>query len=114
MTNIYELCGYMSGMLFSFSLIPQVYKSYTTKNLDDISIYWQLLSLIGMIMMLIYSYHENLKPVFIPGTFEAICLLSLLIMKIKYHNKNIDLDNNDLDNNDLDNNDLDNIDLENP
>ena len=92
MTNIYEICGYTSGILFSCSLVPQVYKSYTTKNLDDISIYWQILSLMGMIMMLIYSYHENLKPVFIPATFEALCLISLLIMKIKYNDNN---DNND-------------------
>ena len=31
--NIYDICGYISGILFPLSLFPQVYKSYKTKKL---------------------------------------------------------------------------------
>ena len=35
--NIYDILGYLSGILFSASLIPQLYKSCKTKKLHDIS-----------------------------------------------------------------------------
>jgi len=86
--NFYELCGYISGFLFAFSLIPQIYKSCKTKKLNDISYCWLIIFLIGMILLLIYSYHENLKPVFIPASFEGSFMVILLFMKIYYHKEN--------------------------
>jgi len=82
--DIYELFGYISGFLFSISLIPQIYKSYKTKKLDDMSYLWQIIFLVGMILMLIYSYQKNLMPVFIPASFEASFMLILFSMKIYY------------------------------
>jgi len=88
--TIYETFGYISGFLFAGSLIPQLYKSCKTKKLDDISYYWQLTFLSGMILMLIYSYHENLMPVFIPASFEASFMGILFIMKVYYHKPTIE------------------------
>ena len=36
--DIYDIFGYSSGILFAGSLIPQLYKSYKSKELNDISI----------------------------------------------------------------------------
>tara|TARA_B100000674_G_C37691106_1_gene846018 strand:+ start:340 stop:648 length:309 start_codon:yes stop_codon:yes gene_type:complete len=88
--TIYEIFGYISGFLFAGSLIPQLYKSCKTKKLDDISYCWQLTFLSGMILNLIYSYHENLMPVFIPASFEASFMGLLLFMKIYYHKPTIE------------------------
>ena len=86
--DIYELFGYSSGFLFAISLVPQLYKSCKTKQLDDMSYLWQLIFLTGMILNLIYSYQKNLKPVFIPASFEASFMLILFLMKIYYDNQN--------------------------
>ena len=90
--TIYETFGYISGFLFAGSLIPQLYKSCKTKQLNDISYYWQLIFLSGMVLMLIYSYHENLMPVFIPASFEASFMGLLFIMKIYYRNPSPEID----------------------
>ena len=37
MFDFYEACGYGAGILFASGFIPQIYKSYKTKDLDDIS-----------------------------------------------------------------------------
>ena len=92
--DFYDICGYISGFLFAFSLVPQLYKSCKTKQLNDISYYWQFIFLSGMTLMLIYSYGKNLKPVFIPASFEAFFMIILLIMKIYYDDNNI----NDIEN----------------
>ena len=91
--NIYEIFGYISGFLFAGSLIPQLYKSCKTKKLDDISYYWQLTFLSGMVLNLMYSYHENLMPVFIPAAFEASFMSILFVMKLYYHNSPLEEDN---------------------
>jgi len=91
--DIYELCGYSSGFLLAFSLVPQLYRSCKTRELKDISLCWQSIFMTGMILMLIYSYHEDLKPVYIPATFEASFMLILMIMKIYYRKNEIEITN---------------------
>ena len=49
MINPYELCGFMGGLLFPISLIPQIYKSFKTKDLSSISYYWQFLFMTALI-----------------------------------------------------------------
>ena len=85
--NIYDILGYLSGILFSASLIPQLYKSCKTKKLHDISFEWQSIFLLGLLCLFIYSYHYDLKPVYIPALFETSFMITLLIMKIYYRGK---------------------------
>ena len=84
--DIYDIFGYSSGILFAGSLIPQLYKSYKTKELNDISICWQSIFLLGLIFLFIYSFHNDLKPVYIPASVETSFMLLLIIMKLYYHN----------------------------
>ena len=80
--DIYELCGYSAGILFASSLIPQVYKSFKTKELDDISIIWQFVFILGLLLGIIYSYHHNLKPIYICSFIELLLMIILLLLKI--------------------------------
>jgi len=96
MFDFYETCGYVAGFLFASSLIPQLYKSCKTKNLKDLSIGWQLIFIFAIILGLIYSIHNDLKPVYISSLIELCFMILLLIMKIFYsdYNKKI----NDIEN----------------
>ena len=84
MFDFYETCGYVAGFLFASSLIPQLYKSCKTKNLEDISIGWQILFIFAIVLGLIYSIHNDLKPVYISSLIELCFMILLLIMKIFY------------------------------
>ena len=95
MINTYEACGYASGILFSASLFPQLYRSCRTKELDDISIYWQCIFIIAIIFGLIYSFHYNLKPIIISSSIEMIIMIILLVMKLYYKK---DIKYNDIEN----------------
>jgi uncharacterized protein with PQ loop repeat len=88
MFDFYETCGYVAGFLFASSLIPQLYKSCKTKNLKDISIGWQLIFIFAIILGLIYSMHNDLKPVYISSLIELCFMILLLIMKIIYSDCN--------------------------
>jgi uncharacterized protein with PQ loop repeat len=94
MIDIYEICGYLAGIFFASSLIPQLYKSCKTKNLDDISYGWQGIFIIAIILGLIYSIHNDLKPVYLSSLLELIFMIILVIMKYYYHETDIkDIEN---------------------
>ena len=88
MFDIYEFCGYSAGIFFAGSLVPQVHKSYVTKDMDDISYGWQILLIIALLMSLVYSIHMNLPPVYISTFLELIFMIILVIMKIMYKDYN--------------------------
>ena len=88
MFDIYEFCGYSAGIFFAGSLVPQVHKSYVTKDMDDISYGWQILLIIALLMSLVYSIHMNLPPVYISTFLELVFMIILVIMKIMYKDYN--------------------------
>ena len=88
MFDIYEFCGYSAGIFFAGSLVPQIYKSYVTKDMDDISCGWQLLLIIALLMSLVYSIHMDLPPVYISTLLELIFMIILVIMKFMYKDYN--------------------------
>ena len=89
MIDIYETCGYLAGILFASSLIPQLYKSCKSKNLDDISYGWQTIYIVAIILGLIYSIHKDLPPVYLSSSVELIFMIILIIMKYYYRNVTI-------------------------
>ena len=93
MFDFYEACGYGAGILFASGFIPQIYKSYKTKVLDDISYGWQFIFTLGVIMGIIYSIHHDLKPIYICSSIELCFMIILIGMKICYGKKNIEIDN---------------------
>ena len=95
MLDIYESCGYGAGFLFTLSLIPQIYKSYRTKNMNDISFGWQFIFIIALIMSLVYSFHEELAPIYISSSIELVFMIILLIMKIIYREYSVLEDDSD-------------------
>lgn len=94
MFDIYETCGYLAGLLFSISLIPQLYKSCKSKNLDDISYGWQAIYIGAIILGLIYSIHKDLPPVYLSSSMELIFMIILVLLKYYYRNDNVsDIEN---------------------
>lgn len=90
--TFYELLGFISGILFPLSLFPQIYKSYKTKDLSDISYYWQFLYVFSLTLAILYSIHFDLKPIYLSSIFELILMLILILMKYIYSNNIINIE----------------------
>ena len=84
MDDIYDVCGYGAGVLFASGFVPQIYKSYKTKNMNDISYGWQFIFLIGVILGIIYSVHKDLPPIYLCSSVELVFMVTLIIMKYSY------------------------------
>ena len=75
---------YISGTLLNITFIPQIYRTYKTKQTDDISIYFMSLQMITSIFYLIYSVLLNENPLIISNSILFCELLSLFIGKILF------------------------------
>ena len=82
--NIFDICGYSAGIFYVSSFIPQIYKSYKSKCLDDVSYAWQFIFMFALSLSIIYSLHYDLKPIYLTSLLEFFMMLILVLMKILY------------------------------
>lgn len=81
--NITHL-GLLAGALTSAAVIPQVVKSYRTRQLRDISIWQPVLLNVGMTLWLVYGIVINDLPLIAANSFSLFCYTLLIVMKIVY------------------------------
>ena len=55
--KIIDGIGYTGGIILSLCLIPQIFKIYKTKKVDNISLLWQFMYISGIILHLVYAFH---------------------------------------------------------
>ena len=74
--------GYVGSVLTSITFIPQVYKSWKSKSVGDLSIAMMLIVILGNIVWIIYALGiNNGEPIIV--TNAIVMLLSLLLIFFK-------------------------------
>ena len=79
-----EILGLIAGAITSIGYLPQLYKGYKTKKLDDVSYYMPGILALGMILWLIYGLFLNAIAVIVANIFGVTFSILLIIMKKKY------------------------------
>ncbi len=78
--------GLLAGAATSAATIPQVVKSYRSRNVRDISIWQPVLLDIGIGLWLAYGLLIGDIPLVLANTFSIVCNSMLIYMKIAYCN----------------------------
>jgi MtN3 and saliva related transmembrane protein len=65
-------------------LFPQLYKTYTTKSVDDLSLYSLLLILTTNILWLLHGFFIGDYPLIIAGIISLIINISLFALYLRY------------------------------
>lgn len=90
MNIIFTIIGYIGSIFLSFILVPQVYTTYKTKNVEGLSIWFLYFEIITTILWIIYGIgfllesDNNGIPIVLANISILINVLILLYMKIKY------------------------------
>jgi len=79
------VCGWIAAFLACIRLLPQLYKTLITKSVDDLSICFLFLFLIGGILMLIYAYFAKAYPIIVTNIFNITVSTLLIIAYYQYH-----------------------------
>ena len=85
--QLYSLFGWVCTSLFAISYIPQIWLTYKTKKVDDISVSLWWILLIAYTCGLYYGIHLKEWPLIWGYIWGFSCSSIFLIMFYKYRSK---------------------------
>ena len=89
MNNNTDILGYVGGFFLTINMIPQIYKNFKDKKVDDISCLFLILNFIGLLFNMIYSFINKIYAIAIPISLSLFFTCIMIILKIKYKNNTI-------------------------
>ena len=78
------LIGALAGILTTTAFLPQVIKTWKTKQTKDISLGMFAILTIGVVLWLVYGILINSLPVIIANVITFILAFIILMLKIRY------------------------------
>ena len=83
-TEELTILGYIAATITTGSFFPQVYKTFQTKSVEDLS-YWMLsLFFGGIVLWLIYGLELGEMPIIMANAVTGALVLCLILMKYLY------------------------------
>ena len=82
-----EIVGFFAATLTTSAFVPQVYKTWKTKDVKGISLTMFLVMFAGIILWLIYGYYIQSLSMVIANVITALLVFLLIIFRINYHKK---------------------------
>jgi len=84
MVALVEVLGLAAGFLVSLGLVPQILRVWRLRDAQEISLPFNLLSLGGTVLWLMYGLVQGLLSVIVWNGVNCILYLILLSVKLKY------------------------------
>ena len=82
-----ELIGHAGAFLTSVTFIPQVYKVWQTKSVNDLSLTMLFIILTSTIVWLVYACALSLLPVILANSIVFVLDVMLIYFKFAYGKK---------------------------
>jgi MtN3 and saliva related transmembrane protein len=86
MNNI-ELIGFLAAILTTAAFLPQVYKTWKTKDVSSLSLPMLILFFIGILSWLVYGFLKNSPSMIFANSITVVSSFLLMYFKIKYGKK---------------------------
>jgi MtN3 and saliva related transmembrane protein len=86
--NMVEYIGYFGSFLTAITFVPQVYKSWQSKSVGDLSIWMVMIVVTSAIVWLVYAFAIKSGPVIVANTIVLLLTLVLLYFKYRFQKKN--------------------------
>nr|WP_199269214.1 SemiSWEET transporter [Polaribacter sp. L3A8] len=78
------MIGLVAAVFTTTSFLPQVFKTYKTKDTSGLSLSMYIIFFIGVLLWLIYGIWIQSLSIILANIITAILTFYLLVMKIKY------------------------------
>jgi MtN3 and saliva related transmembrane protein len=85
--DMIQILGLAAGACTSLAAVPQLYKTWKTKEVENISLKMFLLYVVGMSMWLTYGIIKSDLPIIITNAVALTFHGMMLFFKLKYKNK---------------------------
>lgn len=84
---ITEIIGYVAAVLGTSLMIPQVIKSFKTRQTSDLSLVMSIFYLLNCVVWNIYGILILSNPMILCNSIGILIAITLLTLKIKYSGK---------------------------
>ena len=84
--NWIEAMGLFGAFLSSVTFIPQVYKTWKTRQVKDLSLTMILIVFLSTVVWLVYGFSLNLWPVIICNAIMCGLVSLLIYFKLSFKN----------------------------
>jgi len=85
MIDLFEIIGLIAAVLTTSAFVPQVFKIWKSKSVDDLSLPMYIIFFIGIVLWLIYGIHLNSLAMILSNIVTGVLALLLIIFKIRYN-----------------------------
>lgn len=79
-----ELIGTIAAILTTGSFLPQVYKTWRTKDAKSLSLPMVLMLFLGVCLWITYGFLITSTPILAANVVTALCVGVLIYFKLKY------------------------------
>lgn len=87
MNVIIELIGLVAATLTTSAFVPQVYKTWKTKDVEGLSLVMYIVFFVGVVLWLIYGILITSLPMIVANCFTTLLGGLLIYLKLKYRKK---------------------------
>ena len=82
--DITDLLGYAAGTLTTISLVPQVWRTFRTKDVSGISLRMYFIFTAGVAIWLAYGIVLQERPMILANSVSLVLACMVLLMKLRY------------------------------
>ena len=82
-----EIIGLIAAALTTAAFLPQVYKTWKTKDVKGLSLPMVLMLFVGVGLWLVYGFLMKSISIIIANSITIISIFLLVYFKIKHHKK---------------------------
>ena len=82
--NLNEYVGLCGAFLTTTAFLPQVYKTWKTKDVSSLSLPMLIMFLLGIVLWLIYGFLINSPSIILANIVTILSSVLLLYFKLKY------------------------------
>ena len=82
--DLNEAIGFGAAILTTIAFLPQVYKTWITKDVSSLSLPMLILFFIGIVLWLIYGFLKDSPSMIFANAITVISSLLLLYFKLTY------------------------------
>ncbi|WP_345275683.1 SemiSWEET transporter [Litoribaculum gwangyangense] len=83
-----EIIGFVAAILTTAAFLPQVYKTWKTRDVSSLSLPMLLMFFVGILGWLVYGFLKHSPSMIFANTITALSSFLLVYFKIKYGKNN--------------------------
>ncbi|WP_034041903.1 SemiSWEET family sugar transporter [Wocania ichthyoenteri] len=83
--NYIEIIGFSAAFLTTAAFLPQVYKTWKTKDVSALSLPMLLMFITGITLWLVYGFYIHSPSMIVANTITIGSSLVLIYFKVKYN-----------------------------